>query len=165
MIARARDHGARLGNAEFRVSSGRDLAGIGDASVDLVLAWFVLQHVPNSEDVLGYVRETGRVLRPGGKALLHLQTSRNAGDHARRWLERRLFYLLPLGMRLAMMSSGATSLEREFAARFPVWRGSFVRRSTAERVAREAGLTIVSAEQMTDRYTVYTLARNGSDNR
>src|SRR5262245_22339251 len=102
MIARARELGGHLKHVEFRVGSGRDLSGIADASVDAVLAWFVLQHVPVPADVLNYVRETGRVLRPGGSALLHIQTSRDAVDHARRWLERRAFYALPLSLRRAV---------------------------------------------------------------
>ena len=111
MIARARELGSGLDHVEFRVGSGRDLGGIADGAVDAVLAWFVLQHVPRPDDVLNYVRETGRVLRPGGSALLHIQTSRDGVDHARRWLERRVSYALPLPMRRALSVGRDAPLE------------------------------------------------------
>jgi ubiquinone/menaquinone biosynthesis C-methylase UbiE len=45
------------------VLNGRNLAGLSDASFDLVAAYSLLHHVP---DYLGLVREMVRVLAPGG---------------------------------------------------------------------------------------------------
>lgn len=159
MIQRARALGAGLTHVEFVVGSGSDLRGIPEGSTDFVLAWFVLQHVPRTRDVLRYVAEAGRVLRPGGTAFLHMRTSRGELDHARRWLERKLFYLLPLPLRRALDARGPVSQEREFAARFPVWRGSPVRPRSVVQVARAAGLTLVSAEPAGDDFTVFRLTR------
>jgi ubiquinone/menaquinone biosynthesis C-methylase UbiE len=64
MIRRARDLGAGLANVQFMVGSGSDLSGVPDGEADFVLAWFVLQHIPRTRDVLRYVSEAGRVLRP-----------------------------------------------------------------------------------------------------
>lgn len=159
MIRRARALGAELGNVEFMVGSGSDLRGIPDASADFVLAWFVLQHIPHARDVLRYVSEAGRVLGPGGTAFLHMRTSRGTVDHARRWLERRLFYVLPLPLRRALGTRGGVSQEREFAARFRVWRGSPVRPRSVEQAARAAGLAVVSAEPAGDGFTVFRLTK------
>jgi SAM-dependent methyltransferase len=162
MIHRARDLGAGLANVEFVVGSGSDLSGVPDASADFVLAWFVLQHIPRTRDALRYVSEAGRVLRAGGTAFLHMRTSRDGVDHVRRWLERKLFYLLPLRLRLALGARGAVSREREFAARFRVWRGSPVRPRSVERVARAAGLAVVSAEPAGEDFTVFRLTKRAA---
>lgn len=70
---------------ELRLGDGRSLAGIADASVDLVLSFTVLQHIPDPKIIEGYLREAGRVLRPGG--LLVFQWNNEPGH--RRWVIRR----------------------------------------------------------------------------
>lgn len=159
MITRARALGAELTNVEFMVGSGSDLAGVAEASADLVLAWFVLQHIPRPRVVLSYVNEAGRVLRPSGTAFLHMRTSRGAFDHALRWLERQLFYALPLPLRRALSARGDAHQDREFAARFRVWRGCAVRRRDVERVARASGLELVTAQPAGDGFTVFRMAK------
>jgi ubiquinone/menaquinone biosynthesis C-methylase UbiE len=57
-----------LGNVTWVHGDGTTLAGIDDASADGVFCFVVLQHVPDSEVILGYVEEMGRVLKPGGWA-------------------------------------------------------------------------------------------------
>ena len=54
-------------DVELLPLNGIDLAGVGDATFDLVAAYSVLHHVP---DYLGVLDELVRVLRPGG--VLHL---------------------------------------------------------------------------------------------
>jgi SAM-dependent methyltransferase len=51
---------------EFVVGDGQSLAPIADDSADLVLTFTVFQHIPDAELIAGYVREVGRVLKPGG---------------------------------------------------------------------------------------------------
>ena len=159
MIDRASVSNPNLGNVEFRVGSGVDLAGIPDRSVDVVFSWFVLQHLPRAADVLRYVEETGRVLHDGGTAFLHMQTSRSALDHSRRWIERRLYYALPARVRDALFTRRSSRLEQNFAARFRVWRGGFVRPSGVARVARASGLMVRDAQPLGDRYTCFTLRK------
>lgn len=66
MIAGARDRLGQLPNVAFHIGNGSDLAGIADASADLVFSYIVFQHVPSRGAIEGYVREAARVLKDGG---------------------------------------------------------------------------------------------------
>ncbi|HWH44347.1 MAG TPA: class I SAM-dependent methyltransferase [Thermoleophilaceae bacterium] len=68
MLALAREHNPALESVEWVHGDGRSLAGIEDASADAVVSHVVFQHIPDPQVTLGYVREIGRVLRPGGFA-------------------------------------------------------------------------------------------------
>ena len=72
MLARARALNPELANVRWRLGDGRTLSGIADQSVDACVSVVVLQHVPDPEITLDYVREVGRVLRPGGWAALQV---------------------------------------------------------------------------------------------
>jgi len=60
-------------NARFVRNEKPDLSVFDDASFDFVYSTIVLQHMP-PEFSLGYVREFGRLLRPGGLAVFTLPT-------------------------------------------------------------------------------------------
>jgi SAM-dependent methyltransferase len=45
---------------------GTSLQGIDDGVADGCVSHIVFQHIPDPGIVLGYIREMGRVLRPGG---------------------------------------------------------------------------------------------------
>ncbi|HAM00782.1 MAG TPA: hypothetical protein DCQ30_00915 [Acidimicrobiaceae bacterium] len=66
MVERGRKELADLGNVELLLGNGRDLSGIGDASVDVVYSFIVFQHIPDPAITCEYIQEIGRVLRPGG---------------------------------------------------------------------------------------------------
>ena len=68
MLRQAREHNAHLTNVEWVHGDGTSLAGIPDGHADLVVSHVVFQHIPDPQITLGYVREIGRVLRPGGHA-------------------------------------------------------------------------------------------------
>ena len=72
MLARARELNPKLANVEWTLGDGRTLSAIASASVDACFSHVVFQHLPDPEITLGYVREIGRVLRPGGWAALHV---------------------------------------------------------------------------------------------
>jgi SAM-dependent methyltransferase len=80
MLAAARRHNEQLTNVEWIQGDGKSLAGIETASADLVLSHVVFQHIPDPAITLGYVREIGRVLRPGGRA--GFQVSNNPAVHS-----------------------------------------------------------------------------------
>lgn len=61
---------ATSSHASFHETDGRTLPMVADESVDLAFSWDSLVHA-ESEAVLSYVAELGRVLKPGGRAFLH----------------------------------------------------------------------------------------------
>lgn len=67
MVEEARRR-SRRANVRFAVGTGRDLAGVADASVDLVLAADVFPYLVGAGLADRHVAEIARVLRPGGAA-------------------------------------------------------------------------------------------------
>ena len=82
MLDGARELAAGLRGVEWVLGDGVSLAGIGDESADVCLSHVVFQHIPDPAVTLGYVREIGRVLRPGGWAAF--QVSNDPSIHHRR---------------------------------------------------------------------------------
>lgn len=70
MIARARGRCEGLGNVRLGVSSGRDLSGVPDRSLDLVLAADVFPYLVQAGVAARHVAEAARVLAPGGHLLI-----------------------------------------------------------------------------------------------
>lgn len=82
MLARAREYNRGLDAVEWLLGDGVSLAAIDDASADACVSHVVFQHIPDPAITLGYVREIGRVLRPGGWAAF--QVSNAPEIHRRR---------------------------------------------------------------------------------
>jgi SAM-dependent methyltransferase len=78
MLERARRALAGQANVEVLKLGGVDLSGLPDESIDFAFSIDVFVH-QDLEDVYGYVRELHRVLRPGGKLVLHFA---NLGSRA-----------------------------------------------------------------------------------
>jgi SAM-dependent methyltransferase len=74
MLRLAEQHNPGLENVEWLHGDGAGLGALPDASVDGCLSHVVFQHIPDPEITLNYVREMGRVLRPGGWALFQVST-------------------------------------------------------------------------------------------
>jgi SAM-dependent methyltransferase len=83
MVDRAR---RLVPSVTFEVNDGVSLQPVGDGSADLVLSFTVLQHIPSTAVIRGYLLEAGRVLKPGG--VLAFQWNNLPG--ARRWHARRV---------------------------------------------------------------------------
>ena len=79
LAADARDRArAEPGARERRVEARRRedaRAGSPTRSAEVCLSHIVLQHMPDPQVTLGYVREMGRVLRPGGQALFQVSNT------------------------------------------------------------------------------------------
>jgi N-acetylglucosaminyl-diphospho-decaprenol L-rhamnosyltransferase len=101
MLAQARRHNPQLDNVRWILGDGRSLAPLADGSADACVSVVVLQHVPDADITLGYVRELGRVLRRGGWAAL--QVSNDPQIHLPRqgrWQQvRAAFGRAPQGQR------------------------------------------------------------------
>jgi len=72
MIAQARTRLADLPSAHLHATTGSDLSLFPDNYFDFVYSYAVFQHIPSAEIVFSYLRETVRVLKPGGFAHLHI---------------------------------------------------------------------------------------------
>jgi ubiquinone/menaquinone biosynthesis C-methylase UbiE len=82
------------------LSSGSDLPGVEDGSIDAVWSFDVFVHVA-PRDQAAYLGEISRVLRPGGVAIVHHSDGRNRGQlpSRRGWrspMSRDLFAALAL---------------------------------------------------------------------
>jgi len=66
---------ADLERMEFHRTSGYDIAGVDDGAVDLVFTFDVFVHVEPA-GIARYLAEIERVLRPGGRAIVHYADKR-----------------------------------------------------------------------------------------
>jgi SAM-dependent methyltransferase len=78
-LALCRERFATTENVACVLSSGDDLPGVGDSSVDAVWSFDVFVHVA-PVDQAGYLSEIARALTPGGVAVIHHADGRNLGD-------------------------------------------------------------------------------------
>jgi SAM-dependent methyltransferase len=126
MIERAKANLAERDNVAFHVGDGTSLQPVADASVDTVISLVVFQHIPDPQVTLGYVREIGRVLRPGGWTAF--QVSNDPTIHTRDYpkpsLKDRLLGRAPKGQD------------------DPAWRGSAVSLDELRAAAADGGLEI-----------------------
>lgn len=66
MVGRARRRLAAIPHAHAHVARNSNLEMFADESFDFVYSYAVFQHIPSRDVVLGYLRESWRVLKPGG---------------------------------------------------------------------------------------------------
>ena len=131
MIERARTALSDLANVNLLVGNGSDLADVGDASMDVVYSFIVFQHIPDPAITCGYVREIGRVLRPGGWTVF--QVSERPEIHsAAMWHSERT---LAARVRRAVGRRPRGLLD-------PHWLGSAVERSDLLRAIGDGGLVL-----------------------
>ncbi len=72
MIALAKEKLRDIPNAFPHAIAGSDLRLFPDRHFDFVYSYAVFQHIPDPDVVFSYLRETARVLRPGGVARLQI---------------------------------------------------------------------------------------------
>ena len=131
MLALARAHNEELDNVEWILGDGESLTGVADASVDGCVSLVVFQHVTSEEVVLGYVREIGRALKPGGWAAF--QVSTDPSVHRRPGIISR--FQAALGSRLSRGPKGQAD---------PAWLGTAVGLDRIRETATDAGLSVES---------------------
>jgi len=76
MIAEARQRLDRYPNVVLHLGSGSDLGFLPDGYFDLAFSYIVFQHIPSRGVIESYVRETARVLKPGGVFKFQLNGAR-----------------------------------------------------------------------------------------
>lgn len=146
MLEIAKAHHPDLGNVSWTLGGGSSLTGIDDASADVCLSHVVFQHIPDSAVTLAYVRETGRVLRPGGWAAF--QVSNDPSVHRPSKPSRRLRRLI--SARLRRSPHGQDD---------PAWLGSAVDLAQLEAVAGEAGMDLERVRGAGTQYCLVLLRR------
>lgn len=129
MLERARAENPGLTAVEWILGDGETLAPIADASADVCFSHVVFQHIPDPDVTLGYVREMGRVLRPGGWAAFGVSNA-----PAVHWAPG-------VGAR-ARAALRALSGRGPHGQSHPAWRGSAVNLDRLTEVAGEAGLEV-----------------------
>jgi GT2 family glycosyltransferase/2-polyprenyl-3-methyl-5-hydroxy-6-metoxy-1,4-benzoquinol methylase len=134
MLDLARRHNPQLQNVEWLHGDGRGLAPLADSSVDGCFSHVVFQHIPDPEVTLGYVREMGRVLRPGGWALFQVSTDPRIHRPPPQTLKGRVKALL-------------------HRTDEDAWWGSSVNLDDLRAVARQAGLSIEAILDAGSQYT------------
>lgn len=142
MIDQAREHHAAVANLQFHLGSGADLGIFADGTFDFVFSFIVLQHIPDPVTVLDYVREMGRVLRPGGRALFQLRTTPEGPTPAPRAKQKR-------------GQDGGVRVEEVFGSGYdsPAWIGSAVSMADLRRAVADGGMTLRSTKDAGSQYT------------
>jgi SAM-dependent methyltransferase len=137
MIARAAENLAEH-DVRLIVGDGTSLAPLDDASFDVVISLVVFQHIPDPQITLGYVREIGRVLKPGGWAAFQVSNDPaiHTADYPRPSLLRRLLGRAPKG------------------TDDPAWRGSAVALDDVRAAAADGGMTIAATSGEGTQYCI-----------
>jgi SAM-dependent methyltransferase len=135
MLRLAERHNPTLGNVEWLHGDGRGLGALDDASVTGCFSHVVFQHIPDPAITADYVREMGRVLRPGGWALFQVSTDPAVHRQPSRGIRGRLKAML--------------TRQPDDSA----WWGSAVEMDDLRAAARDGGLVL---EQVHDEGSQYT---------
>jgi ubiquinone/menaquinone biosynthesis C-methylase UbiE len=131
MVERARESLADLDNVELMVGDGRDLGTLADSSADIVYSFIVFQHIPDPAITCSYIREIGRVLRPGGWTVFQV-SEKDEIHRAETWSSDE-------GLRTRI----AKVLGRHpRGCEEPEWLGSALSRERLLEALSEAGLTL-----------------------
>ncbi|MBD3163403.1 MAG: methyltransferase domain-containing protein [Candidatus Eisenbacteria bacterium] len=157
MITRGRQELADLDNVTLAVGNGVDLGELEDRSIDFVFSYIVLQHIPDARVSLGYIREFGRVLRPGARAYFQVNNLRS-GLRGRLRLKSRLRAWIGGRGKEPENGEGAgpTGLDH------PAWTGSRLTLPQIRRACAEGDLEIVSLKGEGTQY-LWVHARKRAD--
>jgi len=148
MLELARAENPGLDSVEWVLGDGKTLGPVASASADVCFSHVVFQHIPDPEVTLGYVREIGRVLRPGGWAAFGISNA-------------------PEVHRAPSVAARLRSAARALAGRgprgqaHPAWRGSAVDLDRLRAVASEAGLGLERVSGAGTQFC-YVLARRAA---
>jgi SAM-dependent methyltransferase len=128
MLMHAETYNPELDNVQWLHCDGRTLAPLADASIDACVSFVVFQHLPDPAFTYGYVREMGRVLRPGGWAAF--QVSNDPEVHR-----------APSGLdRIRELKRALTRTGPR--TRNAAWRGSAVKIDELRRAGADGGLDV-----------------------
>ena len=90
MVAQAKEKLRGIAHAHPHAVSGSDLTLFPAEHFDFVYSYAVFQHIPSADVVFSYLRETVRVLKPGGFARLQICGLPKATKQATTWEGMRM---------------------------------------------------------------------------
>ncbi len=129
MLELARDHGRGLDGVDWLLGDGVSLAGVDDSSADVCISHVVFQHIPQPAVTLGYVREIGRVLRPGGWAAFQVSNAP--------YIHRRRTGREGVGIALRALTGRGPRGQAD-----PAWLGSAIDLGELRTAAGEGGMEV-----------------------
>jgi len=162
MLEGAKGYWQHLDNIEWVLGNGEDLHQIENESVDFVFSFMVLQHIPDPNIAVNYIRESARIMKKGASAFLQFRTV------------PRTMSLLALKYYIATNwpSSVAKPLRRvwdmtfrqkatraRFAREYESWRGCVIKPSLIDAIASEVHLQIKKVGRLGEQYTYYVFLK------
>ncbi|GAB5559081.1 MAG: hypothetical protein SynsKO_07280 [Synoicihabitans sp.] len=118
MIELANQHNKRPESVKFRLNPASDLALFPDDSFDLVYSVITLQHIPPAL-IPGYIKEFGRICRPGGAVFFQLPTVappkrwRFSWYPPTTWMRMKRFFLKTTTIKAEMSMNALKKTETE----------------------------------------------------
>jgi ubiquinone/menaquinone biosynthesis C-methylase UbiE len=156
MIHNARGYWGKLMNVSFIVGNGSDLQPIPNNKVDFVFSFYVLNHVVHPNIVLNYIRETARVLKPKGLALLHFRIPPDYPLWKKSVMQRVMLLLRGFKTKdpkVFWWNEGIKRKIREYQTSLPAgfnefesWRGCEVPWEEVVQTSKESGLRIINTD-------------------
>lgn len=146
MLAQAKELNPTLTNVEWIHGDGTSLQPIPDAGTDACVSHVVFRHIPDPEITLGYIREMGRVLSPGGFAAFELSNDPEPHSRGRVGIRARVAALL------GRAPKGQDS---------DPWLGSYVDLEKLRAAAEGAGLVVERIEGESTEFCLILLRRPG----
>ena len=143
-------------NIVWTLGNGTDLSSVESQSVDFVFSYIVLQHMPEPQFALRYIREMLRVLKPDGLFLFQFNSLSNM---AMNWKGRLAWKIVdfPWSLGFRGVSRGVASLlglSPEIAGKS--WRGPSLDVQAVQDAVKDAGGIV---EEMTEPGTPMTWCR------
>jgi len=140
MVEQARVNAGNAGNVTFVVGNGADLQTFENDAFDFVFTYIVFQHIPDTAIVCNYIREVGRVLRPGGNFYFQVNNM-PVGIRARLRpgrLRSAIRHLLGGKQSQAPEDSGPRGLDHR------AWTGSRISVKQIEKTVGESNMQVLS---------------------
>jgi SAM-dependent methyltransferase len=144
MLRQGEELNEHLDNVEWVHGDGTTLQPVEDGAATACFSFVVFQHVPDPAITLGYVREMGRVLRPGGWSAFQISNDPNVHRPRQQSLGARVKSALKRGPR---------------GQSHPAWLGSAVDLGELERTANEAGMELENVDGAGTQFCLVLLRR------
>ncbi len=85
MLRRARERLDDFPNVTLHHAADSTLSQFADETIDFIFSYAVFQHIPDREVVLGYLRDSIRILRPGGLFVFQINGLPDSGSAPTTW--------------------------------------------------------------------------------